>query len=385
MEIETSAPEAGTTASATEDTAQHDVDTCEVDKSKNKKRASHARAVVDSLRLLGGIPSPDSREPRQTMVLALDINATIVEGDSMHQTQVKNLTAPAKDLMKLTKSSATAVSEPETSSSSSCSPPSRRKAESMRTPPTPSEPTEEDKLLVSNMKLGIVLYTFGSDYRKAVDLLGEWGLADPEPTNYYFIARSADTKEIWAFPMHTEHMSRYVDFETYKNPVILDSPIGEDPNAMPSIASLPTWDPLSGFPQGEAYRFSGLRDFSVFVDLIIRKGHVVLRACYEPQNDMFRSREQGGRKGYCKVLSCSHHMLAFDDNPDDWELFDITGATLRCEKSMDSNENDMACIVKVVSPEKAQKAPESQESPTQLCNAMKEFIEKIKDKSKQSL
>merc|ERR1712032_687701 len=55
--------------------------------------------------------------------------------------------------------------------------------------------------VVTEIDLGIVLYTFGCDYMKALDLLHALGVEMPAPTNFYFIARSTDSEEIWAFPM----------------------------------------------------------------------------------------------------------------------------------------------------------------------------------------
>ena len=96
----------------------------------------------------------------QKLVVAFDINATIMEGDSMHgDADGFELTGPAKEVI-----------------------------------------GKSQGIDISGIKMHIVLYTFGKDFNKAVELLEAIGVKAPPLENYYLIARSMGD-EIWAFPM----------------------------------------------------------------------------------------------------------------------------------------------------------------------------------------
>merc|ERR1712217_1007120 len=89
-------------------------------------------------------------------------------------------------------------------------------------------------------------------------------------------------------------------------------------------------------------------------------------------NAAFRSRQTDGQKGFCKVLSSSHSMLAFDDNPDDWELIRIDGSKAFHDNKRDSSSVDEcngAAVVRVISPAKAEPGAE-----TDMCGVLKQFI-----------
>lgn len=259
-----------------------------------------------------------SLRSQKRLVLALDINATIMEGDSYTKEGTKSGGADFK------------ITEP---------------AETVLKAMT-RDRLEMDGQAI-NMKPRIVLYTFGKDFKKAIESIASLGIEEPPPCNYLFIARKADSQEIFAFPMHESHTSGYIDW-TQKNPAIRET--GVD-GCLQKLSEIPVWQSTRTVAcerrvNVDAYRFMDDRAFQVFVDLLLDRGNVVFRACYDPQNELFRSRTDAQqRKGLCKVLSCSSHMIVFDDHPDDWELVDKNGLKVVHEAA-----SDVARIVRVVSP-----------------------------------
>lgn len=153
----------------------------------------------------------------------------------------------------------------------------------------------------------VVLYTFGIDSAIAVDLLKEY--RETKIKNSYFIARSI-LGEIWAFPVPGSRCaedpgSSLIDFSS-KNAIIsseLPSLADNACNADRDISE-------------EFKRFNNKADFAKFIDGLISEGDVLLRACFDPRNTYFCGRADVP----CKVLAASLPIIAFDDHPQDWDL-----------------------------------------------------------------
>mmetsp|Transcript_23905 Transcript_23905/g.43866 ORF Transcript_23905/g.43866 Transcript_23905/m.43866 type:complete len:460 (-) Transcript_23905:154-1533(-) len=206
-------------------------------------------------------------------VVALDINGTIVEGDTIKGSTKRALalTAPARELL-----------------------------EFLRTAP-----------------VRFALFTFGQDWQTALHLVQHHAGARFPWANRFFIARAADNSEIWAFPM--PH-SRYIDFFSRKNPVIVDGLDIEDVPIIKDATEVKDAAARRWF-EDTAFRFQDSSLFKLFVDIVMEAGDVVFRAAYSPACKYFCSRSTSR----CKVLMASVPVLAFDDNEQDWEINEQEG------------------------------------------------------------
>lgn len=169
----------------------------------------------------------------------------------------------------------------------------------------------------------IVLYSFDDDARVAAPLLEALGVGAFPPAHSYLIARHHSPEEIWAFPMAPDKKSKYVDWEAEK-PKLLES------LETPAEIEAATEESLG--PDPDAHRFTSTADFRRFVDGMLENGHVVFRACHDPQHDYFRSRagKGGDRRPRLKALAATARMVvAFDDSPADWEVLGGNGKVLR--------------------------------------------------------
>lgn len=199
----------------------------------------------------------------------------------------------------------------------------------------------------------ICLYTFGADFpiavKRVTEVMKESRPAFQFPaTNYYFIARKKpnedDQSPVYAFPMPRDSSSntKYVTFhsEMDKNPKVNIDLLGDatlvTESSVSSLELPPT--PWCSPP----FKFSSLNAFGMFIDKLSSNGGIVLRAAYEPDLDGrsgFRKRRDKGSKN--KVLySSKQRILAFDDNTQDWEVRSDTGD---------------ARVVAVISPEVAKR------------------------------
>ena len=208
-------------------------------------------------------------------VIALDINSTIVEGDSMKGTAPSTLTGPAQKLMTHIKS------------------------------------------MSKEKKPSIILYTFGADSSHVVGQMRQYGIKFPRENNF-FIARSKNG-EVWAFGSSSPHVNYNLKNpairETYKNVMFV--------NAHQNIGS-----------DFGTYRFENIYKFGEFVVCLLKRGNIVCRACYDPGNDYFCQRSETHEEGCWflkrdvkvsnrnKILSVNgtRPIIAFDDNPQDWEV-----------------------------------------------------------------
>eukprot|EP00966_Prymnesium_polylepis_P017965 414613-Prymnesium_polylepis.1 len=236
--------------------------------------------------------------PARRLVVGLDVNGTILEGDSFHgDLGDATLTPPANELL----------SELE------------RRHGSAR----------------------IVLYTFGSDAGVVKEQIvrrpgGRWSFP---PDNHFFIARGSgggdgddgSKDEIWAFAMSPAAgaeaaATSFVDYTSFKDPHILL----ERPSAVPLLTTAAQLDTAS-----PPLRFGSAGAFGAFVHRLLDRGDVLFRAAYDPGHAYFRKRSDAGSR--CKVLCCAHssacnntttsdtaatsaEVVAFDDNDDDWEV-----------------------------------------------------------------
>lgn len=206
-------------------------------------------------------------------VVVLDINGTIVEGDTMKGVPTTDFTTPVIELFKQL-----------------------------------------------GPRAKVVYYTFGQDWEQV--LAWAYHHRKTEVKHKFFIARHAQrVGETWAFNMAPR--SRYIDWAT-KNPVILDdAENGKD--------TFPT--SFEQQPEAQAFRFKTSADFQRFVDALLRDGDVVFRAAYAPGNPSFLGRTTDGPKA--KVFACGSSFLVFDDHPEDWELLTKTnGEVIRAKTPM---------------------------------------------------
>ena len=96
--------------------------------------------------------------------------------------------------------------------------------------------------------------------------------------------------------------------------------------AVPLIASsadirLPSADEGAAAP----LLFASVVEFGAFVDRLLVRGSVVLRAAFDPQHPYFRTRRDGPGKLLCSATSL--RICAFDDNPQDWEVHAADGGS----------------------------------------------------------
>jgi len=239
-----------------------------------------------------GVPSEYS------IVVGLDINGTVMEGDSLSGDCLDmSLTRPALELLKA----------------------------------------------LDDVPARIVFFTFGCDADKLLAGLPKSDRRYFPPENFFFIARAAESAEVWAFPMPR---SKYIDFGA-ANPKVKDCAVAE-------IRPLAC---MSEYAVGaEAYRFKDSKVFGSFVDTLLRVGDAVFRAAYSPDNAYFRGRkgESDDKPTECKLLVSSKPILAFDDHADDWGI-DIPTDDWR--------------VVPVVSPMVA-----GDKAPTNMVAELKQFV-----------
>lgn len=195
------------------------------------------------------------------MVIGLDINGTVMEGDSLSsgESNDMSLTVPAIEFLNaLEKTSAR-----------------------------------------------LVFYTFGRDFDRVLESLPRLESRRFPPENFFFISRALDSDEVWAFPMPP---SKHVEYGEKDNPII---------NV--DVADVKPLDDMSEYRKGaDAYRFKDSEAFGRFIDTILLAGDAVLRSSYAPGHPHFRGRKDGARK--CKILRSSKPVLAFDDHAEDWEV-----------------------------------------------------------------
>ena len=70
-------------------------------------------------------------------------------------------------------------------------------------------------------------------------------------------------------------------------------------------------------------RFASIDVFGAFIDRLLVRGSIVLRAAFDPRHPYFRTRKDGPGKLLCSVASA--RVFAFDDNPQDWEVHAADG------------------------------------------------------------
>jgi len=162
----------------------------------------------------------------------------------------------------------------------------------------------------------VMLFTFGVDFPMAVRRLKErdsarWVFPD---SNFFFIARASDSDEIWAFPMSPDTSAKvpHLDFSGHDPRIDLDAP-----ESVPLLSSPSDVEQAVARASGELVRLSGLQMFAVFTQSVLARGNAVFRAAYDPAHPYFCKR--GGGKP-CKVLALPGPVVAFDDNDDDWDL-----------------------------------------------------------------
>mmetsp|Transcript_34434 Transcript_34434/g.80632 ORF Transcript_34434/g.80632 Transcript_34434/m.80632 type:complete len:327 (-) Transcript_34434:214-1194(-) len=220
------------------------------------------------------VPAPGSRRVRtRRLVLGLDVNGTLLEGDSFHgDLGDAALTQPALELL--------------------------------------------SELEQRHPDARIVLYTFGSDSSVVKEQLmsrrsNRWSFP---PSSHFFIARAVRSEEIWAFTMPAagDALTADVDYSAH-DPVILLA----DPEAVVLIDSEQDRSHSLGTPCSPL-RFANMRVFAAFVDGLLAAGDVVFRAAYDPQHPYFVRRSDPGSA--CKVLSSTGQVVAFDDNHGDWDM-----------------------------------------------------------------
>mmetsp|Transcript_60761 Transcript_60761/g.144711 ORF Transcript_60761/g.144711 Transcript_60761/m.144711 type:complete len:529 (+) Transcript_60761:124-1710(+) len=228
-------------------------------------------------------------------VVALDVNGTIIEGDSLvDNAQPLTLTKPARELLSY-----------------------------LREAP-----------------VRIIIFTFGRDWPIAVELVEANSSACFTRSNMFFIARASHSREIWAFPMPESNL---VDF-TSRNPLI-----GAD---IDDVELLKTNEEVEAAMQQDArcdaYRFQDNGVFKRFVDILLQDGDVVFRAAYGPGNSYFASR----KSHLCKVLLVSVPMIVYDDHEDDWDIGDCVAKVVHvvtpaaCEVLNTPNPNDQHWLQK---------------------------------------
>lgn len=201
-------------------------------------------------------------------IVALDINGTIIEGDTASKnsnvTPIKQLTDPAANLIRQ----------------------------------------------IEN-KAKIVLYTFGNEYPLAVEVINKI-TQNSVDWHYYFIVRDVtDPEKVWALPMP----------ETMENNTFLRVTGQTNPTLTEKAYDLMTTETLTD--RTTPLFFPTLNAFGDFVDSKLETGGLVLRAAYDP-NPRDRTIKFNKRGGFRAKLLCSNtrRIIAFDDNPDDWQIRD---------------------------------------------------------------
>jgi len=162
----------------------------------------------------------------------------------------------------------------------------------------------------------VLLFTFGMDFPMAVRRLKErdasrWAFPD---SNFFFIARASHSDEVWAFPMSPDTSAKvpHLDFSDHDPRIDLDAPEG-----VPLLSSPSEVEQAVASASGGLVRLSSLQMFAIFAQSVLARGNAVFRAAYDPQHPYFCKR--GGGKP-CKVLAFPAPVVAFDDNDDDWDL-----------------------------------------------------------------
>jgi hypothetical protein len=243
-------------------------------------------------------------------ILALDINGTTVEGDSIKNdpTCIK-LTKHAKNLFSY--------------------------IQGMREAQRPY----------------IALYTFGADSDCVVNQLKAYDIEFPE-SNRFFVAK-ARNGEVWVFNVAKPNI--HIDTST-KNPSIRNS--FRNVQILHDITMINTYiNANSG-----TFRFKNKLLFKYFVQQLIDndKGNVIFRSCYEPLNDFFYGRTHKVTTqtlcikneivicNKCKIfqVNLKNPLIIFDDNPQDWDI--SHGTVIRVNSAETDMLSEYKKIIKVI-------------------------------------
>ena len=197
----------------------------------------------------------------KSLVVGLDINGTILQGDTLNGTDVQEgLTEPAREFI----------------------------------------------LRLNALESRIVFFTFGQDWKHAINCVKE--LRQAPVAHKFFIARHAvRLNELWAFRLDDPPCS-LINWQA-KNPALV---FNEEEYAQRAPL---TFDEDQA---AECYRLIGVSAYESFVTRLLTDGDIVLRAAFDPQHERFR-----GRKACCgKLLAVTSEMpiLVFDDHPEDWKV-----------------------------------------------------------------
>lgn len=258
-------------------------------------------------------------------LLALDINGTIVQGDSYKDKDSLELQADAKRLL-----------------------------------------TDFEARFPRGR---VVLYTFGKDFPNAVDQLKQMHVTFKEK-HYFLIAKEKAAGQIWAFPIKSKvpelseieeinsggPLLRYYDKNGFAEPILMpqpsDDPATEDEYQEKvdeykrevnkyAITAEVTEDNLNekitqintlGSDDRGPLRFKDKNLFRKFIDTLLDGGNNLMLRAYFGENSkeyfadqVFQPRAEG--KSQNKILATGKITFGFDDNPGDWDVSGCTNKT----------------------------------------------------------